>query len=106
MRLPVRNSALQAQAEADANGLVNLFEVGGRQVADLAVEANLVNGVDLRKQDSGVFFQPGHAAGNMDVDRIVFREALRGERRHNDGRRSCVSHVVLDHDDRPAARLL
>ena len=47
---------LQGQAEANADGLVNLLEVGGWQVADFLVEASLVNGADLRQQDRGVFF--------------------------------------------------
>lgn len=75
-------------------------------MADLAVEASLINGADLRKQDGGVLFQSSHATGNMDVDRIVLCEALRGEWRHDDGGRSFVADVVLDDHDRPAACLL
>ena len=75
-------------------------------MANLAVKAGLVKGADLRKQDGGVLFQSGDAAGNMDVDRIVFREALRGEWCYNDCGCGFVADVVLDDHDRPSTCLL
>ncbi len=75
-------------------------------MADPAVEASLINGADLRKQDGGVLFQPGHAMGNMHIDRIMLREALRGEGGDNYSRRDVVADIVLNYHDRAAAGLL
>lgn len=96
---------LQRETKADADGLVDLLDVGERQVADLAVKAGFVNGADLRKQNGGVLFQPGYATGQMHVDWILLREALGRERCHDDGGCGFVADVVLNHHDRSAARL-
>ena len=97
---------LEAQAKADADSLVNLLEIGRRQATDLAVKANLVNGANLREQDDGVFLQSCNALRNMHVHRVVLGKALGRERCHDDCGCRFVSNVVLNHDDRPTARLL